>query len=87
MPRIRGVSKEEAAPFTRRLMEENEARFGHVFPGTAIVGHAPTIQEGTQALNAGITNAGRVAQQLRGLMNVRVATSSGAPSERTVTLP
>jgi hypothetical protein len=79
MPRIRGVTKEAAAPFTRRLMEENEARFGHVFPGTAIVGHAPTIQEGTQALNAGITNAGHVSQQLRGLMNVRVANLVGCP--------
>ncbi len=79
MPRIRGVSKEQAAPITRRLMEENEARFGHVFPGTAIYGHAPTIQEGTQALNAGITNAGRISQQLRGLMNVQVAKIVGCP--------
>ena len=79
MPRIRGVSMEEAAPITRRLMEENQARSGHVFPGTAITGHAPTIQEGTQALNAGITNAGRISQQLRGLMNVRVANLVGCP--------
>jgi hypothetical protein len=79
MPRIRGVSMEEAAPITRRLMEENQARFGHVFPGTAITGHAPTIQEGTQALNAGIANAGRISQQLRGLMNVRVANLVGCP--------
>jgi hypothetical protein len=79
MPRIRGVSIEAAAPLTRRLMEENQARFGHVLPGTAIYGQAPTIHEGTQALNAGITNAGRVAQQLRGLMNVRVANIVGCP--------
>ena len=79
MPRIRGVSMEQAGPLTRRLMEENQERFGHVLPGTGIYGHAPTIHEGTQALNAGITNAGRVAQQLRGLMNVHVANLVGCP--------
>jgi hypothetical protein len=79
MPRIPGVPPEEAAPFTRRLMDENLERFGKVLPGTAIYGLAPTIQEGTQALNAGITSAGRISQQLRGLVNVRVASLVGCP--------
>jgi hypothetical protein len=79
MPRIKGVSPEAAAPFTRKLMAENVERFGDVLPGTAIQGLAPTIQEGAQALNRGIGAAGGISQQLRGLMNVRVAQMVGCP--------
>jgi len=79
MPRIEGIPEEKAAPFTRKLIEQNLAQFGHVLPGVGIVGHAPTIQEGAQALNQGITKAGRISQQLRSLMNVRVALMVGCP--------
>jgi hypothetical protein len=50
-----------------------------VLPGTEIFGYAPTIQEGTRALDAGITAAGRISPQLRRLMNVRVAATVGCP--------
>ena len=79
MPRIEGVRPEAAAPFTRKIMDENRERFGEVLPGTAIQGLTPTIQEGTQALNRGIGAAGGISQQLRGLMNVRVAQIVGCP--------
>ena len=79
MPRIRLISREEASPFTRELMDQDVAQHGHVFPGTGIYGYAPTIQEGTKALNAGITAAGRIPKQLRALMNVRVARIVGWP--------
>jgi hypothetical protein len=79
MPRIRLIEKEEAAPFTRGLIERDLAQHGYVYPGTGIYGHAPTIQEGTRALDAGITGAGRVDQQLRKLMNVRAAQLVGCP--------
>ena len=79
MPRIRPVTAEEAAPLTRSLMEQDVAQYGHVLPGTGIYGHAPSIQEGTRALNAGITAAGRIPKQLRALMNVRVASIVGCP--------
>jgi hypothetical protein len=79
MPRIRLVELDEAAPFTRGLIEQDIAQHGYVYPGTGIYGHAPTIQEGTKALNTGITNAGRIAPELRALMNVRVASLVGCP--------
>jgi hypothetical protein len=79
MPRIRLISMEEASPYTRQLMEQDIAQYGYVFPGTGIYGHAPTIQEGHRALNAGITAAGRISPQLRALMNVRVASIVGCP--------
>ncbi len=79
MPRIRSIDVDAASPLTRRLMEQDRAQHGHVFPGTGIYGWAPTIQEGHRALNAGITAAGRISQQLRGLMNVRVASIVGCP--------
>jgi hypothetical protein len=79
MPRIRLVTEEAAAPLTRELMARDVAERGHVRTGTGIQGHAPTIQEGTRALEAGISGAGRIPRQLRRLMNVRVATIVGCP--------
>ncbi len=79
MPRIRLVTLDEAAPLTRTLMAQNLAQHGRVLTATAIYGHAPSIQEGAQALNAGITDAGRIPKQLRGLLNVRVASIVGCP--------
>jgi hypothetical protein len=79
MPRIRLVEWDEAAPSTRALLERDVAQHGHVLPGTGIQGHAPTIQAGTKALEAGIGAAGRIPRQLRRLMNVRVAQIVGCP--------
>ncbi|MCC7105650.1 MAG: hypothetical protein IT307_10940 [Chloroflexi bacterium] len=79
MPRIPGVNPEDAAPLTRDVIERDLAQHGHIMPGTVIYGLAPTIQEGARALDAGITSAGRVSQQLRKLMNLRVAATLGCP--------
>jgi hypothetical protein len=79
MPRIRLVEIEDAAPSTRELIERDLAQHGYVYPGTGIYGHAPTIQQGTKALDAGITDAGRISPQLRRLLNVRAAQLVGCP--------
>ena len=79
MPRIRLVSMDEAAPSTRALLERDVEQHGYVYPGTGIYGHAPTIQQGTKDLDAGITAAGRISPQLRRLMNVRAAQLVGCP--------
>ena len=79
MPRIQPVREEEAAPSVRSRMEGDVARFGFVLTSTGTYGHAPTILEGAKALDAGITAAGRIPQQLRMLMNMRVASLVGCP--------
>ena len=79
MPRIRPITTEEAAPQVRAAMERNIEAFGRVLPSTEVYGHSPSVQEGAQALNAGITDAGRISPQLRSLMNVRVAALIGCP--------
>ncbi len=79
MPRIRFVSEAEATPDVRERMQRDLARVGHVMASTGISGHAPTIAQGAQALDAGIGSAGRIAPQLRRLMNLRVATIVGCP--------
>ena len=79
MPRIRPITLEEAAPQVKAVMERNLETFGRVLPSTEVYGHAPSIQEGAQALNAGISDAGRISPQLRSLMNVRVAAMVGCP--------
>jgi hypothetical protein len=48
-------------------------------PSTSMYAHAPTILEGTRALDAGITAAGRISPQLRRLMNVKAASMVGCP--------
>lgn len=48
-------------------------------PSTSMYAHAPTIQEGARALDAGIGAAGRIPPQLRRLMNVKAALLVGCP--------
>jgi hypothetical protein len=79
MARLEGIKPEDASELTRSLMERDLKQHGFVLPGTEIFGYAPTIQEGTRALDAGITAAGRISPQLRRLMNVRVAATVGCP--------
>ena len=79
MPRIRPITTEEAVPQVRAAMERNIEAFGRVLPSTEVYGHSPSVQEGAQALNAGITAAGRISPELRSLMNVRVAATIGCP--------
>ena len=79
MPRIRLVSPEEGTPETRSLLDRDVEQHGYVLPGTGIYGYASTIQQGARALDAGIGAAGRIAPQLRRLMNVRVASIVGCP--------
>jgi len=60
-------------------MERDVARQGYVSQGLGIQGYAPTIWEGARALDAGITQAGRIPPQLRRLMNLRAASIVGCP--------
>jgi hypothetical protein len=48
-------------------------------PAPSLYGHAPSIQGGARALDIGIGEAGGISQQLRRLMNVRVAATVGCP--------
>ena len=48
-------------------------------PPPSLYGHVPSIQRGARALDQGILEAGGVPQQLRRLMNVRVASMVGCP--------
>jgi len=79
MPRIRPITLDEAEPQVRAAMERNLEVFGRVLPSTEVYGHAPSVQEGARALDAGITASGRISPELRSLMNVRVAATVGCP--------
>jgi hypothetical protein len=79
MARIRPIALEEATPEVRARMERNLESFGRILPSTEVYGHSPHVQEGTSALDAGITAAGRISPQLRSLMNIRVAATVGCP--------
>ena len=65
MPRIEGIDPEKASETTKARMKRDVERVGFVMPGTGITGHAPSIQEGTAALDAGITAAGGIPRRRR----------------------
>lgn len=48
-------------------------------PTTSMYAHAPSIADGTRALDAGIGAAGGISPQLRRLMNVKAALMVGCP--------
>lgn len=59
--------------------DQDQAQAVPPLPSAGIYAYAPAIQAGARALDAGITAAGRVPQQLRRLMNLRVASIVGCP--------
>ena len=79
MPRIRPVRPEETSAEVRAAMERDMERQDHVGQGLGVQGHTPTIWAGARALDAGITAAGGISQQLRRLMNLRAAQLVGCP--------
>jgi hypothetical protein len=61
------------------LVTPDGAADGGPAPAPSLYGHVPSIQRGARALDQGILDAGGVPQQLRRLMNVRVASIVGCP--------
>jgi hypothetical protein len=79
MARLPFIQEADAAPIVREAMASNRSTHGQVLPSTGLYGYAPTILRGTRELDKGITEAGRIPQQLRFLVNVRVASLVGCP--------
>ncbi len=79
MPRISGIDPDQASETTKARMQRDIQRVGSILPGTLITGLTPTIQEGTAALDAGITAAGGIPRVLRTMLNLRVASIVGCP--------
>ena len=79
MPRVPELSKEDASPEVREVMERQEAALGLVLNPTKLQGYCPPILKGAGALGAGIDQSGQIEPSLRYLLYTFVAGRNGCP--------
>jgi hypothetical protein len=79
MLRINGISKDEASEDTRKIFEEQEKQYGSILNTAKVYGLRPTIQQGVQALQAGILASGLIGGELRHLLCMKAASINGCP--------
>lgn len=79
MPRIRGLTKEEAAPEARQIFEEQEHRYGAPLKTTPVYALRPTILLGVTALAQGVAASGLIDPQMKDLACLRAALINGCP--------
>jgi alkylhydroperoxidase family enzyme len=79
MPRIRPLTKEEAGPDVRPILEQVERNFGAMPAGTAIQAYCPPILEASRALGAAPARSGKLPALIRSLVCLRAAQMAGCP--------
>ena len=79
MPRLPELSKEDADPAVRAVMERQEEVLGLVLNPTKLQGYCPPILEGAGALGRGIDASGQIEPPLRFLVYTFVAGRNGCP--------
>ena len=73
MPRIRPLTKAEAAPELLPILEQVERTFGSIHAGTGIFAYCPPILQASNALGRAITASGKLSPLIRSLAMLRVA--------------
>ncbi len=79
MPRIRPLTKTEAAPELLPILEQVERTFGTIHAGTGIFAYCPPILQASNGLGRAITASGTVSSLIRNLAMLRVAQLVGCP--------
>ena len=79
MLRIKGITRDEAAPEVREVFEAQERQHGSILNTAKVYGLRPTIQKGVQALQAGILASGLISGELRHLLCMKAASINGCP--------
>jgi len=79
MARIAEVVLPAADPLAREIYAGQEREFGFVLNSARVMGQRPTIMQGHGALWAGIDASGLLAEGLKALLCVRVASINGCP--------
>jgi hypothetical protein len=79
MLRIKGITRDEAAPEVREVFEAQERQHGSILNTAKVYGLRPTIQKGVQALQAGILASGLISGELRHLLCMKAANINGCP--------
>ncbi len=79
MLRITGASKETAPNEVREVFAAQEKQYGTILNTAKVYGLRPTIQQGVQALQAGIVASGLIGAELRHLLCMKAASINGCP--------
>lgn len=79
MLRIKGASKETAPEEVRKVFDAQEKQYGEILNTARVYGLRPTIQQGVQALQAGILASGLISAELRHLLCMKAASINGCP--------
>jgi hypothetical protein len=79
MLRIKGASKETAPREVQEVFAAQEKQYGTILNTAKVYGLRPTIQQGVQALQAGIVASGLIGAELRHLLCMKAASINGCP--------
>jgi hypothetical protein len=79
MLRIKGASKETAPKEVQDVFAAQEKQYGTILNTAKVYGLRPTIQQGVQALQAGIVASGLISPELRHLLCMKAASINGCP--------
>jgi len=79
MLRIKGASKETAPSEVQEVFAAQEKQYGTILNTAKVYGLRPTIQQGVQALQAGIVASGLISAELRHLLCMKAASINGCP--------
>ena len=79
MLRIKGASKEAASKEVLDVFAAQEKQYGTILNTAKVYGLRPTIQQGVQALQAGIVASGLISAELRHLLCMKAASINGCP--------
>jgi hypothetical protein len=79
MSRIPPLDQDDAPPEARPFFEKDLEVFGQVLNTTQIAAYRPGIAAAAKQLGQAVIDAGLIPEQLRFLLNVRVASLVGCP--------
>ena len=80
MARIRQLARDEAAPELQHYFDKNVEAYGKVLHSNGVYAYCPPIAQAYQGLNAAFPKSNQVTEELRRLVNLRVAQIVGCPS-------
>ena len=79
MSRIPPLDQDSASPEARPFFEADLETFGQVLNTTQIAAYRPGIAAAAKRMGQAVSAAGLISDQLRFLLNVRVASLVGCP--------
>ena len=79
MSRIPPLDRDDAAPEARILFDQDLQAYGQALNTTRVAAYRPGIALAAKELGRAVAKAGLIDEQLRLLINVRVATLVGCP--------